>query len=418
MRRVVVTGLGVLSPLGCGVKANWYALTKGQSGLSKINTFDTHDFVSQVAGYIPKGTAEGKFNPDDFMSPKEQRHVDPFILYGMAAGQMAIQDANWLPESEEEKNKAGVYFGSGVGGLQGIVNNGKVVEISGPKRMSPFAIPSILVNLIGGHLSIKYGFQGPNIACATACATGAHAIGEATRLIRDNRADVMLVGSSEAAICSVGIAGFSQMRALSTHFNETPEKASRPWDKARDGFVMAEGAGALVLEEYEHAKARGAKIYGEIVGYGLTADAHHFTAPGGTGAKRAILEALKEAQITPNQVDYINAHGTSTHLNDAGETKAIKLVFGEHAYKLMVSSTKSMTGHLMGAAAAIEAIFTTMALKDGFVPATINYKTPDPECDLDIVPNEGREADIKYALSNSLGFGGHNAAVLFKKYED
>ena len=416
MRRVVVTGLGVLSPLGCGVKANWYALTKGQSGLSKINTFDTHDFVSQVAGYIPKGTAEGKFNPDDFMSPKEQRHVDPFILYGMAAGQMAIQDANWLPESEEEKNKAGVYFGSGVGGLQGIVNNGKVVEISGPKRMSPFAIPSILVNLIGGHLSIKYGFQGPNIACATACATGAHAIGEATRLIRDNRADVMLVGSSEAAICSVGIAGFSQMRALSTHFNETPEKASRPWDKARDGFVMAEGAGALVLEEYEHAKARGAKIYGEIVGYGLTADAHHFTAPGGTGAKRAILEALKEAQITPNQVDYINAHGTSTPMGDMVEFKAVKEIFGDT--NVAMSSTKSMTGHMLGAAGSVEAIYTLLAMQNNLMPPTINLDTPEEETSgFNLVPYTAQEKRINIALSNSFGFGGTNAALLFKKVE-
>lgn len=416
MRRVVVTGLGVLSPLGCGVKANWYALTKGQSGLSKINTFDTHDFVSQVAGYIPKGTAEGKFNPDDFMSPKEQRHVDPFILYGMAAGQMAIQDANWLPESEEEKNKAGVYFGSGVGGLQGIVNNGKVVEISGPKRMSPFAIPSILVNLIGGHLSIKYGFQGPNIACATACATGAHAIGEATRLIRDNRADVMLVGSSEAAICPVGIAGFSQMRALSTHFNETPEKASRPWDKARDGFVMAEGAGALVLEEYEHAKARGAKIYGEIVGYGLTADAHHFTAPGGTGAKRAILEALKEAQINPKQVDYINAHGTSTPMGDMVEFKSVKEIFGDT--NVAMSSTKSMTGHMLGAAGSVEAIYTLLAMQNNLMPPTINLDTPEEETSgFNLVPYTAQEKRINIALSNSFGFGGTNATLLFKKVE-
>ena len=262
MRRVVVTGLGVLSPLGYGVKANWSALSKGKSGVSKIHNFDVADYASQVAGYVPFGTKEGQFNPDDVLSPKEQRHVDPFILYGMAAGQQAMQDAEWLPKTEDEKNRAGVYFGSGVGGLMGIVEGGKTVETAGPRRLSPFMIPSILINLTGGHLSIKYGMQGPNIACATACATGAHAIGEAMRLIRDNRADVMLVGSSEAAICPVGVSGFSQMRALSTHFNENPEKASRPWDKARDGFVMAEGAGALLLEEYEHAKARGAKIYG------------------------------------------------------------------------------------------------------------------------------------------------------------
>ena len=417
MRRVVVTGLGVLSPLGYGVKANWLALSKGQSGLSKIHNFDATDFTSQVAGYIPKGTEEGQFNPDEVLSPKEQRHVDPFILYGMAAGQMAMQDAAWLPESDEEKNKAGVYFGSGVGGLQGIVNNGKVIETAGPRRMSPFAIPSILINLIGGHLSIKYGLQGPNIACATACATGAHAIGEAYRLIKDNRADVMLAGSSESAICPVGIGGFAQMRALSTHFNDAPKKASRPWDKARDGFVMAEGAGALVLEEYEHAKARGAKIYGEIIGYGITADAHHFTAPGGTGAKRAILQALNEAKIQPSQVDYINAHGTSTPMGDMVEFKAVKEIFGET--DVAMSSTKSMTGHMLGAAGSVEAVYTLLAMQNNLVPPTINLDNPEEETSgFNLVPNQAQEKRIDIALSNSFGFGGTNATLLFKKVSE
>ena len=414
MRRVVVTGLGVLSPLGCGLKANWQALTKGQSGLSKINNFEAVDFTSQVAGYIPKGKEEGQFDPDKVLSPKEQRHVDPFILYGMAAGQMAMQDANWLPESDEEKNRAGVYFGSGVGGLQGIVESGKVVETNGPRRMSPFAIPSILINLIGGHLSIKYGLQGPNIACATACATGAHAIGEAYRLIKDNRADVMLAGSSEAAICPVGIGGFAQMRALSTHFNETPERASRPWDKARDGFVMAEGAGALLLEEYEHAKARGAKIYGEIIGYGITADAHHFTAPGGTGAKRAIEQALNEAQIKPSQVDYINAHGTSTPMGDMVEFRAVKEIFGDT--NVAMSSTKSMTGPMLGAAGSVEAIYTLLAMQNNIMPPTINLDNPEEEtAGFNLVPFKPQEKRIDIALSNSFGFGGTNATLLFKK---
>ena len=417
MRRVVVTGLGVLSPLGCGVKANWQALVKGQSGLSKIHNFDTTDFTSQVAGYVPKGVKEGQFNPDDVLSPKEQRHVDPFILYGMAAGIQAVQDAGWLPTDEEEKNRAGVYFGSGVGGLQGIVANGKSIEISGPRRLSPFVIPSILVNLIGGHLSIKYGFQGPNIACATACATGAHAIGEATRLIREGRVDVMLAGSSEAAICPVGVGGFAQMRALSTHFNETPSKASRPWDKARDGFVMAEGAGALVLEEYEHAKARGAKIYGEIVGYGITADAHHFTAPGGTGAKRAIQQALQEAAIRPEQVDYINAHGTSTPMGDMVEFKAVKEIFGDT--NVAMSSTKSMTGHMLGAAGSVEAVYTLLAMQHNVMPPTINLDNPEEETSgFNLVPHTAEEKRIDIALSNSFGFGGTNATLLFKKVNE
>ena len=417
MRRVVVTGLGVLSPLGCGVKSNWQALTEGRSGLTKIHSFDSTDFTSQVAGYVPQGTAKGQFNPDEVLSPKEQRHVDPFILYGMAAGHQAMQDAQWLPESEEEKNRCGIYFGSGVGGLQGIVESGKTVETAGQKRLSPFCIPSILINLIGGHLSIQYGFQGPNIACATACATGAHAIGEATRLIREDRADVMLAGSSEASICPVGVGGFAQMRALSTHFNDTPQKASRPWDKARDGFVMAEGAGALLLEEYEHAKARGAKIYGEIIGYGITADAHHFTAPGGTGAKRAILEALNEAKIQPSEVDYINAHGTSTPVGDLAEFRAVKEIFENT--NVAMSSTKSMTGHLLGAAGSVEAVYTLLAMQNNVMPPTINLDDPEEETlGFNLVPHTAQEKQIKLALSNSFGFGGTNATLLFKKGEE
>ena len=417
MRRVVVTGLGVLSPLGYGVKANWQALIKGQSGLSKIKSFDATSYASQVAGHIPVGTKAGQFNPDDVLSPKEQRHVDSFILYGMAVGEQAMQDAGWFPKTEEEKNRAGVYFGSGVGGLISIVEGGKAIETVGPRRLSPFTIPSILINLIAGHLSIKYGLQGPNIACATACATGAHAIGEATRLIRENRADVMLSGSSEAAICPVGIGGFAQMRALSTHFNETPQKASRPWDKNRDGFVMAEGAGAILLEEYEHAKARGARIYGEVVGYGITADAHHFTAPGGTGAKRAILQALDEAQMTPDQVDYINAHGTSTPMGDMVEFKAVKEVFG--GTNVAMSSTKSMTGHMLGAAGSVEAVYTLLAMHNNVMPPTINLDDPEEETiGFNLVPHTAQERQIDVALSNSFGFGGTNATLLFKKVSE
>ena len=417
MRRVVVTGLGVLSPLGYGVKANWQALIKGQSGLSKIKSFDATSYASQVAGHIPVGTKAGQFNPDDVLSPKEQRHVDSFILYGMAVGEQAMQDAGWFPKTEEEKNRAGVYFGSGVGGLISIVEGGKAIETVGPRRLSPFTIPSILINLIAGHLSIKYGLQGPNIACATACTTGAHAIGEATRLIRENRADVMLSGSSEAAICPVGIGGFAQMRALSTHFNETPQKASRPWDKNRDGFVMAEGAGAILLEEYEHAKARGARIYGEVVGYGITADAHHFTAPGGTGAKRAILQALDEAQMTPDQVDYINAHGTSTPLGDMVEFKAVKEVFG--GTNVAMSSTKSMTGHMLGAAGSVEAVYTLLAMHNNVMPPTINLDDPEEETiGFNLVPHTAQERQIDVALSNSFGFGGTNATLLFKKVSE
>ena len=417
MRRVVVTGLGVLSPLGYGVKANWQALIKGQSGLSKIKSFDATSYASQVAGHIPVGTKAGQFNPDDVLSPKEQRHVDSFILYGMAVGEQAMQDAGWFPKTEEEKNRAGVYFGSGVGGLISIVEGGKAIETVGPRRLSPFTIPSILINLIAGHLSIKYGLQGPNIACATACTTGAHAIGEATRLIRENRADVMLSGSSEAAICPVGIGGFAQMRALSTHFNETPQKASRPWDKNRDGFVMAEGAGAILLEEYEHAKARGARIYGEVVGYGITADAHHFTAPGGTGAKRAILQALDEAQMTPDQVDYINAHGTSTPMGDMVEFKAVKEVFG--GTNVAMSSTKSMTGHMLGAAGSVEAVYTLLAMHNNVMPPTINLDDPEEETiGFNLVPHTAQERQIDVALSNSFGFGGTNATLLFKKVSE
>ena len=343
--------------------------------------------------------------------------MDSFILYGMAVGEQAMQDAGWFPKTEEEKNRAGVYFGSGVGGLISIVEGGKAIETVGPRRLSPFTIPSILINLIAGHLSIKYGLQGPNISCATACTTGAHAIGEATRLIRENRADVMLTGSSEAAICPVGIGGFAQMRALSTHFNETPHKASRPWDKNRDGFVMAEGAGAILLEEYEHAKARGARIYGEVVGYGITADAHHFTAPGGTGAKRAILQALDEAQMTPDQVDYINAHGTSTPMGDMVEFKAVKEVFG--GTNVAMSSTKSMTGHMLGAAGSVEAVYTLLAMHNNVMPPTINLDDPEEETiGFNLVPHTAQERQIDVALSNSFGFGGTNATLLFKKVSE
>ncbi len=413
-RRVVITGMGILSPLGRGLNTNWDKLTKGVSGISSIRSFDTENFTAKVAGQIPTGEMPDAFDPDSVLSPKEQRHVDPFILYGLAAATDAVEDSGYKPETEEEKERAGVLIGSGIGGLQAIEAGSILVNEQGPRRISPFFIPSALINLISGHVSIKYGFRGPNHAVVTACATGTHAIGDAMRIIKNNEADVMVAGGAEAAICKVGIAGFAQAKALSTHYNETPELASRPWDKGRDGFVMGEGAGVVVLEEYEHAKKRGAKIYAEVVGYAMTGDAYHITAPGGNGGYRAMLGALKSAGMNPEDVDYINAHGTSTPLGDMVEFRAVNNIFGNT--KVSMSSTKSCIGHLLGAAGAVESIFSVMAMNTGILPPTINLVDPEEEtAGFDLVPNVAKEKEVRVALSNSFGFGGTNGSLIFKK---
>ena len=413
-RRVVITGMGILSPLGRGINTNWDKLTKGVSGISAIRLFDTENFTAKVAGQVPTGDMPDAFDPDSVLSPKEQRHVDPFILYGLAAATDAVEDSGYKPETEEEMERAGVLIGSGIGGLQAIEAGSILVNEQGPRRISPFFIPSALINLISGHVSIKYGFRGPNHAVVTACATGTHAIGDAMRIIKNNEADVMVAGGAEAAICKVGIAGFAQAKALSTHYNETPELASRPWDKGRDGFVMGEGAGVVVLEEYEHAKKRGAKIYAEVVGYAMTGDAYHITAPGGNGGYRAMLGALKSAGMNPEDVDYINAHGTSTPLGDMVEFRAVNSIFG--GTNVSMSSTKSCVGHLLGAAGAVEAIYSVMAMNTGILPPTINLVDPEEETQgFDLVANTAKEKDVKVALSNSFGFGGTNGSLIFKK---
>jgi 3-oxoacyl-[acyl-carrier-protein] synthase II len=416
MRRVVVTGLGIVSPLGCGVPHVWKRLIEGRSGIRGIQSFDVSDLPAKVAGQVPHGeTSEGYYNPDDWMLPKDQRKVDPFIIYAMVAAGQAVEDAGWKPESEEERERTGVMIGSGIGGLQGIYEGSITLHERGPRRLSPFFIPSALINLASGQVSIKYSFKGPNHAVVTACSTGAHAIGDASRLIMMDDADVMVAGGAEAAVCRIGIAGFSAARALSTHFNDEPERASRPWDKDRDGFVMGEGAGIVVLEELEHAKKRGATIYAEVIGYGLSGDAHHITAPAedGSGAFRAMRNALKNAALDVEDIDYVNAHGTSTPLGDEIELGAIKRLFGDHAYKLSMSSTKSAIGHLLGAAGSVEAIFSIMALRDGICPPTLNLDNPSPGCDIDLVPKRAKERPIRYALSNSFGFGGTNASLIF-----
>lgn len=414
-RRVVITGMGILSPLGRGLKTNWDKITNGVSGISAIKYFDTEGFVAKIAGQIPVGEGEGEFFPDSILSPKEQRHVDPFILYGLCAATDAVEDAGYIPQTEEEMLRAGVLIGSGIGGLQSIESGSILVHEQGPRRLSPFFIPSALINLISGQVSIKYGFKGPNHAVVTACATGTHAIGDAMRIIKNNEADVMVAGGSEAAICKVGIAGFSQAKALSTHYNDNPTAASRPWDTGRDGFVMGEGAGVVVLEEYEHAKKRGAKIYAEVIGYAMTGDAHHITAPGGNGGLRAMKGALASAGLNPEDVDYINAHGTSTPLGDMVEFNAVKEVFGMDS-KVSMSSTKSCVGHLLGAAGAVESIYSVMAIQSGILPPTINLENPEEATKgFDLVPNVAKEKQVNVALSNSFGFGGTNGSLIFKK---
>jgi 3-oxoacyl-[acyl-carrier-protein] synthase II len=417
MKRVVVTGIGLVTPLGCGVKPTWDNMLASRSGLSAITHIDVSDLPARIAGQVPRGTEAGQFNADDYIAPKEQKKMDDFIHFAFGAATQAVLDAGWTPEDEESRLRTGVMIGSGIGGLHVIEETALLLKEKGPKRISPFFIPACLINLASGQISIKFGFKGPNHSVVTACSTGAHAIGDAARLIQFGDADVMVAGGAEATICRLGLAGFAAARALSTGYNDTPEKGSRPWDKGRDGFVMGEGAGVVVLEEYEHAKKRGAKIYAEVVGYGLSGDAYHITAPSpeGDGGFRAMQAALKRAELNPQDVDYVNAHGTSTPLGDEIELGAVKRLFGDHAYKLSMSSTKSAIGHLLGAAGAVEAIFSILAIKDGVAPPTLNLDDPSDNCDIDLVPHQPKQRKIDVALSNSFGFGGTNASVVFKR---
>lgn len=410
MRRVVITGIGAVSPIGIGNDANWDALVHGRSGIGLITRFDASDMPVKVAGEIKN------FNAEDFVDKKEVKKMDLFIQYAMAAAEFAMTDSG-LVITEENAERVGVLVGAGLGGLPAIERYHVAFLEGGYKKISPFFIPMLIINLAPGHISIKYGAKGPNISSVSACATGTHSIGDAYHIIARGDADAMIAGGTESTVTPLGIGGFAVMKALTDSRNDDPTRASRPFDKTRDGFVLAEGAGIVVMEEYEAARKRGAKIYGEVVGYGLTGDAYHMTAPaeGGEGAARCMKMALRNAGVNPEQVTYINAHGTSTPFNDLNESLAIKSVFGDHAYKLMISSTKSMTGHLLGAAGGLEAVFCCMAMDKGVVPPTINYEEPDPDLDLDYVPNTARDAKVEYAMSNSLGFGGTNATLLFKK---
>jgi 3-oxoacyl-[acyl-carrier-protein] synthase II len=425
MRRVVVTGIGLVSPLGWGVDVTWRRILAGESGAGRISAFDPTDYACRVACEVPRvdgrggggPDVEGSFDPDQVLSSKDQRRVDDFILYGIAAADEAVRDSGWAPEDEEQRERTGVITGSGIGGLSTIADTAVELHEKGPRRISPFFIPSALINLVSGHVSIRHGFKGPNHAVVTACATGAHAVGDAVRLIKYGDADVMVAGGAEAAVCKIGIAGFIACRALSTGFNDEPTRASRPYDKDRDGFVMGEGAGMLVLEEYEHAKARGAKIYAEVKGYGLSGDAYHITAPAsdGDGGFRAMRAALKDAGMRPSDIDYINAHGTSTPLGDEIELGAVERMLGPAAARATMSSTKSATGHLLGAAGAIEAVFSCLAIRDQIAPPTINLDNPSVETPIDLVPNKAKPMAINAVLSNSFGFGGTNASVVFTK---
>ncbi|MDP6237660.1 MAG: beta-ketoacyl-ACP synthase II [Alphaproteobacteria bacterium] len=417
MRRVVVTGMGMISPLACGVEATWRRLVAGESGVSAIRGFKTEDLSARIAAQVPREDEADAFNPDDFIAPREQRKMDPFIHYAIAAAAQAVEQAQWTPESEEERERTGVLIGSGIGGLPSIEAGSVVLHERGPRRLSPFFIPSCLINLASGHVSIRYGFKGPNHSVVTACSTGAHAIGDAARMIMLGDADVMVAGGSEAAISRLGIAGFAAARALSTNFNDEPERASRPWDKDRDGFVMGEGAGIVVLEEFEHAKARAATIYAEFAGYGMSGDAYHITAPApdGNGGFRSMRAALASAGMTVADIDYVNAHGTSTPLGDEIELGAVKRLFGEDAYRISMSSTKSAVGHLLGAAGAVEAIYSILAIANDTVPPTLNLDNPSEGCDIDLVPKAAKQRPVRAALSNSFGFGGTNASLIFRK---
>ena len=415
MRRVVVTGMGMVTPLGSGVDQNWSQIIAGKSGISRIEGFDVSDISCQIAGQVPGADAIGGLNLDDWIDPREQRKQDRFIQLGLVAACQAIEDSDWKPQDRESQNRTGVMIGSGIGGLESIVKTDQLMHEKGPRRISPFFIPSALINLISGHVSIRYGFRGPNHAVVTACSTGAHAIGDAARMVALDDADVMVAGGAEAAVCRIGMAGFAAARALSTSYNDTPEAASRPWDKGRDGFVMGEGAGIVVLEELEHAKARGAKIYGEIKGYGMSGDAHHITAPAedGDGGFRAMQAALKRAGLAPSDIDYVNAHGTSTPLGDLIEAKAVARLLGDAAANVSISSTKSATGHLLGAAGAIEAIYAIKTVQTGNLPPTLNLNDPEDQvADFDLVPLNSRHRKVRNAMSNSFGFGGTNASLI------
>jgi 3-oxoacyl-[acyl-carrier-protein] synthase II len=418
MRRVVVTGLGLVTPLACGVEETWSRLLAGQSGANPITKFRVDDLPTKIACQVPRGDgSDGTFNPDQWVDAKEQRRVDDFIIYGLAAAKQAVKDSGWEARTDEDKYRTGVMIGSGIGGLDGIEQGSILVHEKGPRRLSPFFIPGRLINLVSGYVSIEHGFKGPNHSVVTACATGAHAIGDAARLIALDDADVMVAGGAESAVCRIGIAGFNACRALSTGFNDTPTKASRPYDKDRDGFVMGEGAGVVMLEELEHAKARGARIYGEVTGYGLSGDAYHITAPSedGDGGYRAMQMALKRAGIAASDIDYINAHGTST-MADAIELGAVERILGNAAAKTAMSSTKSSIGHLLGAAGSVEAIFCLLAMRDGIVPPTINLDNPDVTTSIDLVPHKAQKRNVDIAMSNSFGFGGTNAALILSKF--
>ncbi|MEM0986837.1 MAG: beta-ketoacyl-ACP synthase II [Pseudomonadota bacterium] len=427
MRRVVITGIGLVTPLAHGREETWSRLIEGRSGAGPIDSFDASNVPCKIAFQVPwtsgRGGGEGDahaFDPDQTATAKERRRIDEFILYAMAAADEALADSGYVAETEEQKTRAGVMIGSGIGGLQSIYNTSVALHEGGPRKVGPFFIPSALINLASGQVSIRHGLKGPNHSVVTACATGAHAIGDSARLIQAGDADVMLAGGAEAVICELGIAGFCSAKAMSTSFNDTPQKASRPYDKDRDGFVMGEGAGLLVLEEYEHAKARGAKIYAEVAGYGLTGDAFHITAPaeGAEGGYRAMKMALGHAGMDPSDIDYVNAHGTSTPLGDEGEIRAIERLFGDHTSKLSVSSTKSAIGHLLGAAGAVEGAFCALAIRDGVMPPTLNLEAPSFETDIDLVPKTAKRAPVRAALSNSFGFGGTNAALVLKAVDE
>ncbi len=418
MRRVVVTGLGLVTPLGCGVEATWTRLLAGENGARRIeDEFKADDLAAQIACFIPRGAyAEGKFNPDEWMEPKESRKVDDFIVYAVAAADQALKDAGWVADTQEKQETTGVLVGSGIGGLSGIADTALLLQEKGPRRVSPFFVPGRLINLASGQISIRHKLKGPNHAVVTACSTGAHAIGDAARIVALGDADVMVAGGAESSICRIGIAGFAACKALATSFNDRPKQASRPYDRDRDGFVMGEGAGIVVLEEYEHAKARGARIYGEVIGYGMSGDAYHITAPAedGDGAFRCMRAALKRSGLQPSDIDYVNAHGTST-MADGIELKAVERLFGNASAKLAMSSTKSSIGHLLGAAGSVEAIFCLLAMRDQIVPPTLNLDNPSVETAIDLVPHTAKKRKVDIALSNSFGFGGTNASVMFAR---
>ena len=415
MRRVVVTGLGMVTPLGVGVDHNWSQIIAGETGIGRITGFEVDDLACQIAGQVPGADQPGGLDMDAFIEPREQRKQDRFIQLGIVAAQLAVEDSGWKPEDRESQNRTGVMIGSGIGGLETIVQTDQLMNERGPRRITPFFIPSALINLVSGHVSIKYGFRGPNHAVVTACSTGAHAIGDAARMVALDDADVMVAGGAEAAVCRIGMAGFAAARALSTGYNDAPEKGSRPWDTGRDGFVMGEGAGVVVLEELEHARARGATIYCEIKGYGMSGDAHHITAPAedGDGGFRAMEAALKRAGLAASEIDYVNAHGTSTPLGDLIEAGAVRRLLGDAVGSVSMSSTKSATGHLLGAAGAIEAIYSIKAVQTGDLPPTLNLEDPEEAvADFDLVPLKSRKREVRNAMSNSFGFGGTNASLI------